>query len=264
VHADSTQAVIDVTKGFAGNTLGPVTVQNAARRVLAYCTAPASGWGAYDLAGIHARRAGLLDHVSAWSLLLVNALNGQVTLNNLAGFTLERRRDYAARLARVPDDIDLHRMTPQQTDAVVDACAFGFPGVWGPKITKLGALYRPRGIPVLDSHKAQVFGLGREAFTQGSPGDPSVRRGRIAWVVQALAEGITTHRDQLQALRSAVTPTVPEIELIPDLRLLDIVLWTSQDDRRPRRPRQGPRWDARPTLATTPLPNFALAPVASS
>jgi hypothetical protein len=61
-------------------------------------------------------------------------------------------------------------------------------------------------------------------------------------------------------LRAAITPIVEEISLIPDLRLLDIVLWTSQDDRLPRRPKQGPRWDARPAIEAAPLRDFMPVP----
>jgi hypothetical protein len=262
MQTGSPQRGIDITRDFPGDTLGPVSIEDAVRRVLAYCTEPASGWSAYDLVAIHARQAGAFQQVGVWSLLLANALNGQVTLENLAAFSLEYRRGYAGRLARVPEDLDLHQMTAQQVDSVADACAFGFPGVWGPKITKVGALYRPRSIPVLDGHVAQAFGLETEAFTVGSTLDPSARRTRIARVVQALATGLAEHQDELQALRAAVTATVPEIDLISDLRLLDIVLWTSQDDRlAPRRPRQGARWDGRAASPALPLEAFAPTPV---
>jgi hypothetical protein len=56
--------------------------------------------------------------------------------------------------------------------------------------------------------------------------------------------------------RSLTEPTIPEISLIPDLRLIDLVLWTSQDDRMPRRTRQGPRWHDRAIGRRIPLEEF--------
>jgi hypothetical protein len=59
-----------------------------------------------------------------------------------------------------------------------------------------------------------------------------------------------------------VIPTIPEVDLIPDLRLLDIVLWTSQDDRIvDRRRSQGPRWLERPIGERVPLDDVVPVPV---
>jgi hypothetical protein len=46
---------IDVTAGFPGDVLPPVPVDEAASRILAYCTSNYSGWAVFDLAGISAR-----------------------------------------------------------------------------------------------------------------------------------------------------------------------------------------------------------------
>ena len=69
-----------------------------------------------------------------------NALNGQVRLGDLSDFTHDARTDYASRLAAIGVDVDLADMGQEEMDNVVAACAFGYPGVWGPKITKVGAL----------------------------------------------------------------------------------------------------------------------------
>ena len=253
---------IDVTRNFEGDVLGPISVDVARRRVLAYCTEPRSGWGVYDLAGIQARRAGLLDQISTWSLLLANALNGQVTLNNLADFTQGFQRDLAARIANVPADVDLDgTISDEVLERVVNVCDFGFDGVWAPKITKLAALYRPGSVPVLDGHVAQAFGFSHDSFSIKAVQRSIGRRDRIRKVVHALATGVTEHTRQLDELRELVAPAVPEIRLVPYLRLLDIVIWTSQDDRLPRRERQGKRWDERSPGEPLPLNDFEAVPL---
>jgi hypothetical protein len=108
-----------------------------------YCTSLYSGWAVYDLAGVSARSAGLLSEVTAWSLLFASALNGRVELRQLADFNRALRREFADRIGRIPADRDLHRMAEDEIAAVVHACQFGFDGAWAPRITKLGALYRP-------------------------------------------------------------------------------------------------------------------------
>jgi hypothetical protein len=242
VSLSNPDPAIDFAARRAGNVLGPVPLEHAARRLRAYCTEPDSGWSTYDLAGLIARASGAFDQVSSWSLFYANALNGQVTLANVAAFDRALRRDFASRLAAVPHDIDLHEMNDAQIATVVHACAFGFSGVWGPKITKLGALYRPRAIPVLDGHVAEAFGFHREAFSAAVPKDPDGRRKRIDSVVRALASGVKSHQAVLRELRRCLAPALPELSEVPDLRLIDMVIWTSQDDRMPRRIKQGPRW----------------------
>ncbi|MFI5916672.1 DUF6308 family protein [Dactylosporangium sp. NPDC051541] len=254
--------VLDVTRDFPGNVLGPIPVAAATRRLLAYCTTPGSGWSSYDLAAHHARRFGILDSVTSWSLLYANALNGQVTLDNIAAFDRSLRRDFAGRLAKVPPGRDLQRMASDETSAVVDVCCFGFRGVWGPKATKMAALYRPNSVPVLDGHVAEAFGYDRDAFSVGTVQRGLSRRERIETVVRALARGLVMHSAALTELRRAVSPTVPEVKDVSDLRLLDMVLWTAQDDRMARRSRQGPCWIDRPIGKHIDIEQLAPEPVA--
>ena len=58
--AQSSKA-FDVTQGFGGDVLGPVSMEDAAKRLLAYCTTVGSGWATHDLAAAHLRRAGLFN-----------------------------------------------------------------------------------------------------------------------------------------------------------------------------------------------------------
>jgi len=248
VTTDVPEMVIDpAAAGFDGDVLAPVPVADAARRVLAFCTEPRSGWITYHLAARSTRASSLFDHVTTWSLLCANALAGRVDIEDVAGFSLDRRRDFAARVVAVLDDTDLHAMDDDEVAKVVDLCHFGYPGVWGPKTTKLAALYRPQAVPVLDGHVAEVFGFNRDGFSNKARQHGLDRRERIDKVVRALAIWTRIHRAEIAALREAVTPTVPEIHDLPDLQLIDIVLWTSQDDKPAyRRPGQGARWVTRP------------------
>lgn len=240
--------MFDVTAGFVSARLEPVPVSDAVRRVLAYCTTPRSGWAVYDLAAVEARRAGLFDQVAPWSLLYANALNGRVAIKQAAAFDSGQRTEFAGRLAAIPAGKDLHVMTEYEVAAVVSACQFGFPGAWAPTITKVGALYRPHAIPVLDGHLAEAFGFAREGFSNGTS-----RYDRIDQVVRALARWLATHQDQMFALRNQVAEVIPEVELISDLRLVDMVVWTSWDDLMPgRRTGQGLRWSQR-TVGERPL-----------
>ena len=251
----------NITQGFAGDVVGPISTEKAVRRVLAYCTTPTSGWGVYDLMGIHARRTSRFDAIDATTLLLAIALNGQVSLANLADFNLERRRELAERLARVPDESDLANLDGAGLGCVVDLCSFGYPGVWGPKITKVCTLLRPGSVPVLDGYVALAFGFGREAFSAAARQRGLNRRERIDTVIQRLAIWLRDNRDVVTYLRAETEPAVPELRLIPDLRLMDLVLWTSQDDKMPRRARQGPRWQDRSMGSRIPLADLAPVPL---
>ncbi|SCL48744.1 hypothetical protein GA0070617_0966 [Micromonospora yangpuensis] len=248
--------------GFDGDVLAPVSVTDATRRVLAFCTEPRSGWATYHLAARGTRASGLFDQVTTWSLFYANALAGRVDIKDVADFSLERRRDFAARVAAVPEGADLHTMDDGGVAQVVNLCHFGYPGVWGPKTTKMAALYRPRAVPVLDGHVAEVFGFKREGFSDKSRQYGLDRRERIDKVVRALATWIRIHRAEIAALREAVTPTVPEILDLPDLQLIDIVLWTSQDDKpAKRRPGQGDRWIDRPVRQHVPADELRPVPI---
>lgn len=65
----------------------------------------------------------------------------------------------------MPAAAKLAHLDSRGIDAVIDVCAFGFPGVWGPKISKIGALFRPGAVPMLDGYVGLAFGFGTEAFT---------------------------------------------------------------------------------------------------
>ena len=239
---DHGDASLDFTSGFEGDVLGPIRLNEAVRRTLAYCTSKGSGWGVYDLAGATARRSGVFETVTPWSLLLANALNGQVGINNVAAFDLEQRQRYAELLEALDPSTDLADMDETQIDGVVAACAFGYPGVWGPKITKVGALYRPKSIPVLDGYVAMAFGFNSEGFSERTARYGRDRWARIRATVEALAWWIRDHEDHLQRLRNEVESEVPEIKELSDLRLVDIVIWTSQDDRMSRVGKSTNRW----------------------
>lgn len=85
---------IHLTGEFHGDAVGPIAIEDAAHRILAYCTTRQSGWGVYDLMGVHARREGKFEFVDASTLFLANAINCQVSLSNLADFDLERRTKF--------------------------------------------------------------------------------------------------------------------------------------------------------------------------
>ena len=54
---------------------------------------------------------------------------------------------------------------------------------------------------------------------------------RIRYVILALARLLRDQTALVSELRGAGQPVVPEVEALPDLRLIEIVIWTSQDDR---------------------------------
>jgi hypothetical protein len=228
---------ISVCVPFPGG-IGAVSYADAVRRVQAYCCARGSGWATYDLPGIAARRTGTFKSVTPWSILNANALSARVSQTQVADFDLIARREFARRVSRIPDQTPLSDLDAQQRTRVVELASFGFRGAWGPTITKLAALYRPDAIPVLDAQMAIAFGLKAHAFRTNE------RHGHIARVVEALAEwlGCEEGREILGAVRTEVSKTVEELDLLSDVRLLDIIIWTSQDDRSSRRRGKSRRW----------------------
>jgi hypothetical protein len=227
--------------------LPAIPYADAVRRVSAYLGQKGSGWATYDLPSIHARRAGQFLTVGPWSLLLANALSGRVEQKNVAEFSLEHREEFARRTAAVPENVSLANLSPGQLDAVVHLASFGFKGVWGPKTTKLAALYRPDSVPVLDSQMAQAFGLKRNAFSAGKQWTI-----HIGDVVEKIAAWLRdpTNMQILSQLRAEVAQTASDITLVSDVRLLDIILWTAQDDRESRRRAKKSSWlDLRPGVA---------------
>lgn len=239
--------------------LPPVSYEEALHRVQAYCTHPMSGWATYDLCGIEARRAKLFDTVTPWSLLWTGALAGQVRVGDISNFTIARRQQLARHIAAVPEDQDLNGLDDAGRAAVVSVCQFGFPGVWAPKSTKLAALYRPRAIPVLDGFVAMAFGFARAGFSEGT----AARSRRIERVVTALAAALDQYADVLADLRRDALRLVPHLSLIPDLRLLDIIIWTSQDDRTTRVRKKPGRWLGSNLEDRVPIALWDVAPVAT-
>lgn len=264
----ASSAFIDVAAGFKDRRLLPIPIDEAVQRVLAYCTFKDSGWSTYDLPAVHARSIGLLDQVTVWSLLFANALNGRVEFKQLSSFDRTLRRRFADLLGAIPADRDLHRMDDAEVAAVVRACQFGFDGAWAAKITKLGALYRPRAIPVLDGHVALAFGYQSGDLSTRVRRHGLNREERIDAIVRALAGYLREQQTTMARLRAEVSQTVPELAataeaddkapLISDLRLLDIVLWTAMDDHPVSRNRRSPKWLDRPI--GVPVPREAAAP----
>ncbi|MGI8946614.1 MAG: DUF6308 family protein [Ornithinimicrobium sp.] len=219
---------IDLSPGMVGG-IGTVTLNDAVQRTTAFCTSPTSGWQTYDLAGPAARAAGHFDELAPWSLLWADALAGRLSVPDLAGFTLERREDLAARLAPIPR-APLADLNDTALDALTLACRFGYPGVWAPKITKMLALYRPEQVPVLDGYVAIAMGFERTGFSEGR--EP--RWARILATLSAMRSVLREQAERLAAVRERVREVVPHIDVATDLRLLDIIIWTSQDDRMSR------------------------------
>lgn len=215
----------DIAHEFPGG-IPSIPLEHAARRVVSFCCSPTSGWRTYDLAGAAARAAGHFDTVAPWSLLWADALAGQLSVGDLGGFSLERRTSFAQRISAVPADKDLADFNAAEREAVHNLCTFGYPGVWAPKSTKVSSLYRPRAVPILDGYVAMAFGFKREGFSEGK--EP--RWNRIARVIDGMAGFLDEHRGQMIELREIVRASVEDIDVAPDLRLLDIVIWCSQDD----------------------------------
>ncbi|MGY1702821.1 DUF6308 family protein [Geodermatophilus sp. SYSU D00766] len=222
----ATSKAFDVARGFTGPALPPIPYDHALTRVKSFCTNPVSGWLSYDLCGVQARKSGLFASLTPWSLLWAGALAGRVQVGDVARFTLEERTRFAKRLAAVPAG-DLNILDERGRQAVTMVCRFGYEGVWAPKTTKMAALYRPASIPVLDGYVAMAFGFAREGFSEGR----QPRWQRIERVVNALAAALDRYGETLAQLRSDASELVPDLPLIPDLRLLDMIIWTSQDDR---------------------------------
>lgn len=228
---------------FVSATMEPIAFEHACARVLGFCTNPRSGWVPYDLVANHAREAGWFSTVTPWSLLYADALAGQVSIRHVADFSLHRREAFAALVRALPAATELRDADDAVRTALIDLCMFGFPGVWGPKVTKMAALYRPRTVPILDGYMAAAFGYSREAFSVGE----TERRDRIRRVLEELIDLLRRYAGVLRSVREHVAEKVPEVNLISDVRLLGIIIWTTQDDTvsRPKKPVNAWR-DARP------------------
>ena len=229
-------STLEFTAGFPGDILGPVPLEDAVRRVVAFCCSPQSGFLGYDLAGAAARSTGRLTEVGPWTILLADALAGRVSVGNVHGFA-SHIRDFVGLLTEVRDK-DLALLDDRESAAVTAFCSFGFAGAWAPKITKVGALFRPKAIPIMDGYLALAFGYSRDAFSVGAV----PRRLAIDRVITALAAGILANKDKLNEVRRQAASFVPAVTLLSDLRLADIIIWTAQDDRMERPGKQHDAW----------------------
>jgi len=239
--------------------LPPISYGDALQRVLAYLGQEDTGWATYDLPAIHARRAGQFQAVGPWSILFANALSGRVEQKDVAGFTLSRRTNFADLVSRVPEYVPLADLSTEQVTAVVDLASFGFKGVWGPKTTKLAALYRPDAVPVLDGQMARAFGLNEDAFRRR--GQWKVHIGNVIREIAAWHR-VEANRELLSQLRAEASDFAEEVALLSDVRLLDIVIWTTQDDRFSRRTTKTKAWiDVRPAVAGSTLASAAAVPI---
>lgn len=242
-----------IAEGFPDG-IKPIPSDHAAKRVISFCCNPSSGWRTYDLAGAEARAAGHFDTVAPWSLLWADALAGRVSVDDLGEFSFARRQELAKRISAIPRNADLAVLDEAGRKAVHDVCKFGYPGVWAPKSTKVSSLYRPHAVPVLDGYVALAFGFKREGFSQGA-----VRLGRIERVIDSMAAYLGQHQQQMRELRYEVGRYVSDIDKATDLRLLDMVIWCSQDDRLQRAGKKSNAWLNAPERpyepdAVTPIP----------
>src|SRR5438445_779384 len=76
-------------------------------------------------------------------------------------------------------------------------------------------------------HVARAFGYPRNGFTAGR--EP--RWAAITKVVSALRVGINAQKEELATVRDRVAVNAPAVTILSDVRLTDLILWTSQDDR---------------------------------
>lgn len=219
---------IDLSPGMPGG-IGAVPLQDAVTRVVSFCTHPRSGWQTYDMLGALARQLGHFDEVAPWSLLWADTLAGRLSVSDIAGFTHERRSVLVQRLQNLPAK-HLVSMDDSEVGSLALLCRFGFSGVWAPKITKMLALYRPDAVPVLDGYVAMAMGFTRNGFSAGK--EP--RWQRIHQSLLTIRDILRRQRDELTLIRQEVSNAVPDISNATDLRLLDIIIWTSQDDRMSR------------------------------
>jgi hypothetical protein len=224
----NTRGYLDLSPGMPDG-IGSVPLRDAVARVVSFCTHPTSGWHTYDMLSATARRRGHFDEIAPWSLLWADTLAGRLSVSDVAGFTHELRSELVQRLQAVPAT-DLVSMDDSGVESLTFLCRFGFSGVWAPKITKMLALYRPEAVPVLDGYVAMAMGFTRNGFSSGK--EP--RWQRIRQTLLALRSILRHQQAELTQIRQEVALAIPDIREATELRLLDIIIWTSQDDRMPR------------------------------
>jgi Family of unknown function (DUF6308) len=253
---------LDFTSGFPGDVLGLIPVDDAVKRVVAFCCWPRSGFVGYDLAGHKARTEGRLADVGPWTILLADAPAGRVAVRDVHSFAGHVHQ--FAELIDAVHDKDLarpdgHGLDGNELAAVVKFCQFGFPGAWAPKITKTGALFRPRAIPILDGWVARAFGYKSDAFSAGR-----ARKEVIERVVKALTARIEIQAATLSEVRRQAKEYVPVVTHLSNLRLADIIIWTSQDDRMERRGKRRDFWLRLPPGEPPTLADVIWVPLATS
>lgn len=206
--------------------IGVQRTEHLAARIVGYCTHPNSGWHTYTMLGAKARKLGHFNEIAPWSLLWAVALAGQLSVSDIAGFTHEFRRKLVDRLGSLPAD-DLANMSDDGLEALTLLCQSGFHGVRTPKMTKMLALYRPDAVPVLDGHVATAMGFARTGYSVGD--EP--RAERIRQTLLTLRSILREQHGELATIRRMVADVIPDIREATDVRLLDMLIWTSQDDR---------------------------------
>jgi hypothetical protein len=125
---------------------------------------------------------------------------------------------------------DLADMDDNDVEGLATLCRSGFSGLWAPKITKMLALYRPDAVPVLDGHVAMAMGFRKDGFSSGK--EP--RWERIEQTLFTLRSILSHQQGELSQVRDEVARAISDIGQVTELRLLDITIWTSQDDRMSR------------------------------
>jgi len=224
----STHVQMDLSPGMPGG-IGVRPIQDVVARVVGYCTHPRSGWHTYNMLGSVARRGGHFKEIAPWSLLWATTLAGRLSASDIARFTHEVRSELAQRLSGLSAK-DLAEMDDDDVKGLTLLCRSGFHGVWAPKVTKMLALYRPDAVPILDGHVAMAMGFRRDGFRSGA--EP--RWERIEQTLLALRSILRDQQGELTQIRDQVAHEVPDIGEATYLRLLDIIIWTSQDDRMSR------------------------------
>jgi hypothetical protein len=245
--------------------LGTIHVDDAARLVHKYCTTPGSGWAEYDLARIEAH-PGAFDWLSPWSMTYADALAGQVKVKDVFAFASpsQAQQRPLAQLATLLANIDRAADLTDMTDltSVLGVCSLAFEGAAAAKITKVAAIFRPGAIPILDSRIAQAFGLSEAAFAENDSSAALTRRtNAIQLVVRALQSCLRDYKDAIGEVRRLVhcldAAVGADLEHVPDLRLLDIILWTSAARLEPLR-RGSINWDS---AAGAHIPRSWFSPV---
>lgn len=203
-----------------------ISTQDATARLINFARSQKSGFTLFDRAGMAARASGRLDEVGPWTLSLAVTLNGRVSipaLNNL----LAEIPLFAQRLHAVPQGVDLHLLDPSALGNVKDFCTFQVKGALAPLVTKVGALFRPHAVPVLDSETALAYGLKRSAFsTRGNSRISSIHR-----VIDQRREELGGQSALLELVRQQAAQAVPDIGDLTLLRVSDIIVWASMVDK---------------------------------